>query len=60
MSLLNKSHVRQFALDSAKTLRPAHPFNRVSQEFLDRVEGNLRQFIANEIRRLPSVGKTIK
>lgn len=57
-SLLNRTNVRKFALDTAKRTR-AHPFERVSADFLDRAEGQLRQWIAREIKDLPSKGKTI-
>ena len=55
--LLNKAKVKEFALDMAKTR--AHKFTRVGGDFLLLCEGNLKNFIKDFIRRLPSKGKTI-
>ena len=55
--LINRKHVRQFALDAAKSR--AHKFTRVGGEFYIKCEANLRQFIRNQIHSLPCVGKTI-
>jgi len=59
-SLLNSKACRDFALAAAKTHRPAHPFERVSKEFLDQINADLRNVIVNRVKALPSVGKTIK
>jgi hypothetical protein len=56
--LINKKHVKAFALELAKSTR-AHPFSRVGGDFLIKCEGNLKEFIRNHIRHLPSKGKTI-
>ncbi len=55
--LINKKHVKQFALEMAKGR--AHKFTRVGGDFLLQREGNLKEFIRNSVRRLPSKGKTI-
>ena len=56
-TLLNRSRVKQFALDAAKSR--AHKLTRVGGAFLDKCEANLRTFIHQYIQRLPSKGKTI-
>ena len=38
----------------------AHKFTRVGGEFLLKCEGNLKAFIRNSVRSLPSKGKTIQ
>ena len=55
--LINKKHVKQFALEMAKGR--THKFTRVGGDFLLLCEGNLKEFIRNSVRRLPSKGKTI-
>jgi hypothetical protein len=55
--LINKKHVKEFALEMAKSR--AHKFTRVGGDFLIRCEGNLKEFIRNYVRHLPSKGKTI-
>lgn len=57
VKLVSKKHVKQFALDMAKTR--AHKFSRVGGEFLIKCEGNLKEFIRGYVSRLPSKGKTI-
>ena len=57
VKLVSKKRVRMFALEMAKSR--AHKFTRVGGEFFIRREANLKEFIRNEIRRLPSKGKTI-
>lgn len=56
--LLNKKQLKAFALGCAANR--AHKFTRVSQEFVDRAEFALREWVRKDIERLPSVGKTIK
>lgn len=58
MSLINRTKVREFALQMAKTR--AHKFTRVSEDFLIQCEGVLKAHIRDCIRRHPSVGRTIK
>ena len=57
-TLTNKRAVKAFALKIAGERH--HRFTRVGEGFLDRCEGNLRWFIREHIRRLPSTGKTIR
>jgi hypothetical protein len=56
--MINGRKVKLFALEMAKSR--AHKFTRVSSEFYDKCEANLREFIRNQVQRHPSVGKTIK
>ena len=56
--LLNRSKVKQFALAMAE--QRAHRFTRVGSEFFLQCEANLKTFIRDSVRRLPSKGKTIK
>lgn len=58
-SLLNRSAVKKRALDIAESKRNGR-FNRVSKEFLDRIEARLAAMILAEVERHPSVGKTLK
>ncbi len=57
MSLINKKHVKEFALETAKVR--AHKFTRVGSGFLDQCEGSLKTFIRGYVQRMPSKGKTI-
>ena len=56
--LINRKHVREFALEMAK--HRAHKFTRVGGDFFLKCEGQLKAFIRSEVQRHPSVGKTIK
>ncbi len=58
MSLINRTKVREFALQMAKSR--AHKFTRVSEDFLLQCEGILKTHIREQIHRHPSVGRTIK
>lgn len=55
--LINKKHVKEFALEMAKGR--AHKFTRVGGDFLLLCEGRLKDFIRSYVRQLPSKGKTI-
>ena len=55
--LINKKHVKEFALEMAKAR--THKFTRVGSGFLAQCEGNLKTFIRGYVQRLPSKGKTI-
>ena len=57
MSLINKKHVKEFALQMAKDR--AHKFTRVGSGFLAQCESNLKNFIRGYVQRMPSKGKTI-
>ena len=56
--LLNRKHVREFALEMAKYR--AHKFTRVGGGFFLKCEGQLKAFIRSEVQRHPSVGRTLK
>ena len=56
--MINRRKVKLFALEMAKSR--AHKFTRVGQEFYDRCDFNLKQFIRSQVHQHPSVGKTIK
>lgn len=58
-TLLNKSKVKKLALRIASQER-SHKFTRVSPDFLARMEAILAASIAAEVKRLPSLGKTIR
>jgi hypothetical protein len=55
--LINKKHVKEFALEMAKDR--AHKFTRVGGQFLLTCEGRLKDFIRSYVKQLPSKGKTI-
>ncbi len=57
VKLISKKHVKQFALDMAKSR--AHKFTRVGGDFLIKCEGHMKEFIRAYVQRLPSKGKTI-
>ena len=59
-ALINKSETKKYALWAASHYRPFVGFTRVSEEFLTRIDGKLRNVINSEIRSLPSKGVTIK
>lgn len=55
--LISRKHVKAYALCCAKVRE--HKFTRVGGEFLIKVEANVKEFIRDYVRRLPSKGKTI-
>jgi hypothetical protein len=55
--LINRKHVKEFALEMAKAR--AHKFTRVGGEFFLKCEVNMKEFIRNYVRSIPSKGKTI-
>ena len=57
MSLINRKHVKDYALTVAK--ERTHKFTRVGGEFFIQVEANVKTFIRNHVKSLPSKGKTI-
>lgn len=59
-NLITRSNVKKYLLERAKSLRPSHPFTRVSADTLDNIEARLRNLCDDNIRRLPAVGQTIK
>jgi hypothetical protein len=57
---INQKNCRDFTLEAAKTHRPAHPFERVSGEFLEQLDREVRNIIIQKVKALPSVGQTVK
>jgi hypothetical protein len=57
MSLINRKHVKMFALEMAKSR--THKFTRVGGEFFIKAEAHMKEFIRSYVRSLPSKGKTI-
>ncbi len=58
--ITSPTNVKKFALATATAIRPAAGFERVSKEFLDKVEAHTRAFIVEQVRQHPSKGVTIK
>lgn len=60
-SLLNKSETRRLILARLEVIRPAlvGKMSRVGDETFTTLEMRLRCIIDNELRALPTVGKTI-
>jgi hypothetical protein len=59
-SLIARSLVKKYLLDRAKSLRPHHPFTRVSADSLNTLESRLRNLCDDAIRSHPAVGQTLK
>ena len=59
-SLLNRAAMKRHLLNRAKALRPSHPFSRVSEEAIQRLESSLRFNADDLVSRHPSLKKTIK
>ena len=57
---LNRSKVKQTALDYASRHRPTNKFSRVSASFLERIEFATHRYIHEEVQRHPSIGRTLK
>jgi hypothetical protein len=55
---LNAKAVRQLALDIAKKTR-AHPFERVGESFIARIDAAVRTAVLREVGIHPSRGKTL-
>jgi hypothetical protein len=56
---LNRSKVKQTALEIAKMTRPTNKFSRVGLAFLQRIEAKTMAAIREEVRLHPSKGKTL-
>ena len=56
---LNAKAVRQYALDYAAKNK-FHKFERVSPEFVVKIDGAVRLAIQRAVQAQPSVGKTIR
>jgi hypothetical protein len=57
---LNRSKVKQTALEIASQIRPANKFARVGKSFLERIECKVRAAIREEVRLHPSKGVTLQ
>jgi len=60
--LLNRAAVKRYTMKSVAEQR-AHlqdKFTRISAEYLNRIEAHLREYINEQVRNMPSTGKTIK
>lgn len=60
VAVINKSAVKKLALEYALVRFPGGKFTRVSAEFLENVDLEIRNVVRRRIHELPSVGKTIK
>tara|TARA_R100000458_G_scaffold31613_1_gene29009 strand:+ start:2066 stop:2248 length:183 start_codon:yes stop_codon:yes gene_type:complete len=58
-NIISRSNVKKLALEVSAQHR-AGKFTRVSKDFLDRIEAITKRAIVSEVRRHPSVGKTLK
>lgn len=56
--LINRSKVKRLALDCAQ--QRARKFTRVSEDFLIRMESQLKSMVITAVANHPSVGLTIK
>lgn len=63
-SLITKSTVKRLALDLARQRFAGTAFEgrytRVSSDLLDAAESHMRQWLADRIANMPTVGKTIQ
>lgn len=57
--MIKRAHVKAFALELSQKNR-AGKFTRVGQDFYDRAEAQLKNWIVDAVFRHPSVGKTLK
>lgn len=59
-NLITRSTLKRYLLDRAKTLRPHHPFTRVSEETFVYLESALMQAADKFVRSHPAKGTTLK
>lgn len=60
MNHINAKSCRELALHLATAHRPTQGFNRVSKEFLERIDAKVRNLILAEVKIHPSKGRTLK
>jgi hypothetical protein len=60
MNLINKSAVKECALEAASMYRAQAGLTRVSSDFLEYIEARVKHMIIDQIKRQPSLGKTIQ
>lgn len=58
--LLNETAFKQFCLEKVAVVKPHHKFERISQSYVDQWHARLMAMVTDDLRRLPSKGKTIK
>jgi hypothetical protein len=59
-SLITRSTLKRYLLERSKSLRPYHPFTRVSEEALVHLENQLRLMADSFIKTHPAKGTTLK
>lgn len=57
--LINEAYTRRWMLLTAKEIRPANKFERVSGKTLAMLNERFRQMVINHIHSAPSKGKTL-
>jgi len=57
--LINKKEVKKRSLAFSESER-AGKFTRVGTDFINRIEAQLNNLILAEVKRHPSIGKTLK
>jgi 2-oxo-4-hydroxy-4-carboxy--5-ureidoimidazoline (OHCU) decarboxylase len=57
--LVNKAHVRTYALDFAAQTKPHERFTRVADDLYVYLDNAVKEAIERVIRRHPSTGRTI-
>jgi hypothetical protein len=60
MKHINAKSVRELALYFASAHRSAQGFDRVSKQFLERIDAHVRNIVLAEVKGHPSIGKTLK
>lgn len=60
MRYINAKAVKELALHTLATTRPAWGANRVSQEFLEKIDAQVHALVVGKIHQAPSLGKTLK
>ena len=60
MNHINAKSIRELALYLAAAHRPAQGFNRVSKQFLERIDAKVRNLVLTEVKSHPSIGTTLK
>ena len=58
-NVLNRKGTKEFIKRMAEKYRPGWEFTQISEHAVDALELKLKSIIIMEVKRLPSVGKTI-
>jgi hypothetical protein len=56
-SLINRAAIKKLALGTAE--KRAHKFTRVSAQFLDDIEAQVRSLVTRKVHAHPSKGQTL-